>query len=89
MPTRNGINANRSNLSRLLSEKHSKKRVEHCEQDLCGGGAQSASNINGRRPSDVVKKSDVVLFGQSSPPEGNAVQEVGFDDRRLYPAHDP
>ena len=51
----------------------------HCEQGLSGGGAQSASNINGRRPSDYVKESDIVLSFQSSSLESNTVQDVGFD----------
>ena len=29
------------------------------------------------------------MFVQSRPPENNAAQDVGFDDRRIYPAHDP
>ena len=41
------------------------------------------------RSSDLDKKSDIVLFVQSSPPESNTVQEAGFDDRRVDPAHDP
>ena len=43
---------------------------------------------NIRRPSDLVKKSDVALFVQNSLPENNAVHEVGFDDRKIYPAYD-
>ena len=62
VPTRQGIKSNRSKLRRLLSEKQSRKTVEHCEKGLCGSGAKSASIINGCKPSDVIKKSDVVLF---------------------------
>ena len=43
-----------------------------------------ASNIYDRSPSDLVKESDVALFVQSSSAENNAVQEVGFNDRRVY-----
>ena len=83
MPNKQGIKLIRNKLNRLLSEMHSRKSIEHCEQDLYGGGAQSANNINGHRPSNLVKKSDVVLFVQSSPPESNTVQEIGFDGRRI------
>ena len=61
------------------------KPVEHCQQGFCGCGEQIARNINVRRPSDLVKQYDVVLSVQSSPPESNTVQEIGFVDCRIYP----
>ena len=61
-------------------------RVLPCEQDFRGGGAQSSCNMSSCRPSDLVRKSNVALFVQSSQPENNAVEVVGFDDHRVYPA---
>ena len=48
-----------------------------------------SSYVKGYNPSNLIKKSDVVLSVQWSPPENNTVQEVRFDNRRVDPAHDP
>ena len=73
VPARQGNKSFHSKLSRLLSGKHSRKPVEHCEQSPRGGGVQGTSDINGRRFSNFIKKADVVLSVQSSPPESNTV----------------
>ena len=79
----------RSKLSRLLSEKHNRKKVEHCEQSPRGGGMQDTSYINDHRPSKLIKKFDAMLSAQSSPPKSNTVHEIGFDDRKENLANDP
>ena len=66
VPTRQSVKFNCSEASFLLSEKHSRKSVEHCEQGFYGSGEQSGSNINGLGTSDLIKNSDVVLSVQSS-----------------------
>ena len=73
MTPRQGIKSGRSKLSRLLNEKNSRKLVEHCEQSPREDGAQGASYISGRRPSNLFKKSDFVLPVLKSPPESNTV----------------
>ena len=83
MPPRQGIKSGRSKLRSLLSEMHSRKPVDQCEQSPRRG----TSFINGRRSSNLIK-SDVMFFVQSSPQKSNTVQDVGFDDRRINPAHD-
>ena len=63
----------RSKLSHLLSEKQSRKQVGYCEQSPRGGGAQGTSYINGRRPSNLIKKFDIVLSVLSNSPKNNTV----------------
>ena len=67
--TRQGIKSSHGKLSYLLSEKHRRKIVKYCEQSPRGGGAQGTSHINGYRPSNLIKKSDIVLSVQNSPPK--------------------
>ena len=89
MSTKQGLKSDRNNLGRPFGEKSSRQPVEHREPGFRGDGAQSANNMNSRRSSDLVQKSEDALFVQNSPPENNIVQEVGFDDRRVYLAHYP
>ena len=55
--------------SRLLNEKRNRNPIERCEQSFRQVGAKGTSFVNGSRPSDLIKESDVVLFVQSSPPQ--------------------
>ena len=73
MTTRQGIKSSRNKLGYLFGNKLSRKPVKHCLKALCQGGVQSTGYINDRRPSDLVKKSDVVLFIHSSQPESSTV----------------